>query len=365
MNFSPVIYVDHEIPFGADAFSRIGKVFLFDSKEVMSDPSLLFYAQVLVFRSTTKIDQRLLAHTPNLIALASPTIGVDHINFRDLENYRRAYNRDVPFFYAPGSTAGGVADWSIQAILEIGYALEIPLEKMIVGIWGFGACGSQLGKRLDLMGISYRHYDPPLMERSHAQFSSCSLDEVLDCDVISIHVPLTMEGKWKTFHMINGDIFEKMKGKVKAVINTSRGGVIEQDALKNAMSEGLVACLDVWEREPTPDLTLVKNALLSTPHVAGSVFEGKARATEMVFYQVAQFFNLSSIWLTLLDRSKRLKISGGSARKDINLVRRMIGIDKVSEHFKHEYIHASEGERGEVFRRIRRQSMRHELEWVE
>ncbi|HPK84637.1 MAG TPA: DUF3410 domain-containing protein, partial [Bacteroidales bacterium] len=101
-----------------------------------------------------------------------------------------------------------------------------------------------------------------------------------DCDIITFHVPLTREGDDKTFRLIDRDILSR-PGRQKIIINSSRGEVVDNLALREALKSGRVrgAALDVWEGEPAADPQLIELADIATPHIAGYSVDGKANAT--------------------------------------------------------------------------------------
>jgi len=92
-----------------------------------------------------------------------------------------------------------------------------------------------------------------------------------------------MDGDDRTFHMFNNEVFYKVKRRCW-LINSSRGEVVETEALKNALSGERIegAVLDVWEREPEIDIPLMHMAFLATPHIAGYSADGKANGTAMI-----------------------------------------------------------------------------------
>ncbi len=278
------VFVDAAIPHGLEVFSRLGPVVTFDGHTVRADPGCLREAQVLITRSVTPIGPRLLRAMPDLVAVASPTIGTDHVDFAALDEHRRRTGRPIPFFHAPGATAGGVADFTLAAILLAARHAGADVRSWRVGIWGFGNCGSALAARLDRLGIPWLAHDPPRAERDG--FPSAPLDAILDCDVVTLHVPLTRphQSRWPTFRMVSDAIVRRLAARPRVLINTSRGAVVDNVALALVLASGssLCACLDVWEGEPLPDPTLVRACFLATPHSAGSVIEGRLRSVCMV-----------------------------------------------------------------------------------
>ena len=116
-----------------------------------------------------------------------------------------------------------------------------------------------------------------------------------ECDIISFHVPLYKEGRYKTFHLAHEDFFRSLKRR-PVIINTSRGEVVDTRALIAALEDGLVsdAVIDVWEHEPDIDLTLLNKVFLGTPHIAGYSADGKANATRMALDALCRFFHIEA-----------------------------------------------------------------------
>jgi len=359
------VLADAKIAKVRDVFSRLGKLRLFDGYEIKKTPELLRDAHILITRSVTKIDRSLLDNANSLLAVASPTIGTDHVDFTALDEYRRRVNRPCPFFNAKGATAGGVADFALCAILLCANRLGVKPQELTVGIWGVGNCGGALAKRLAKLGIPFVGYDPPRAENEG--FESCSIEEILDCDVISLHVPLTYpwQSKWPTYHMIDRAILERLVRKKRCVlINTSRGAVIDNIALKESLltSPDLLLCIDVYENEPTPDETIVKLAFLATPHSAGSVIEGRLRSVKMIYDALRDFLRVDAEPLPH-DFVPRSEVGPFRFPEDIEAFNHAVNLENLSKTFKEQFLHAPVDLRGKVFDSIRVGAERHEVRW--
>ena len=114
-----------------------------------------------------------------------------------------------------------------------------------------------------------------------------------ECDVITFHVPLYKEGKYKTFHLADEDFFNSLKRK-PVIINTSRGEVIDTGTLLKALNNGSIsdAIIDVWEHEPEINRELLEKVIIGTPHIAGYSADGKANATRMSLDAICKFFHI-------------------------------------------------------------------------
>jgi len=138
--------------------------------------------------------------------------------------------------------------------------------------------------------------DPPRARREGSD-AFVELQTIFEeADIISLHVPLNRYGEDKTCHLINAESLLKMN-RGSLLINTSRGEVVDNMALKKALQKGQVknAVLDVWENEPEIDRTLIPYLLLATPHIAGYSADGKATGTAMAVRAIARHFGLSAL----------------------------------------------------------------------
>ena len=133
-------------------------------------------------------------------------------------------------------------------------------------------------------------------EEKEGSTNFCSLQFLAEeCDVITFHVPLYKEGKYKTFHLADEAFFRPLK-RSPIIINTSRGEVIETAALLKALQTGLIsdAVIDVWENEPDINLTLLYKVFIGTPHIAGYSADGKANATRMSLDSLCRHFGIQA-----------------------------------------------------------------------
>ncbi|MCY4259075.1 MAG: C-terminal binding protein [Rhodobacteraceae bacterium] len=157
-------------------------------------------------------------------------------------------------------------EWEITKIIS---ALR-SLPMLIVGLVGFGRIAQAVAKRMAAFGCTVIAYDPFISPDTarDAGVTLCSLDDTLArANILSLHVPLTKE----THHMINGQSLGKLPPDA-VVINTSRGGLIDEDALAAALINGHISAagLDVFEAEPLPETSPLRSAPNSvlSPHAA-------------------------------------------------------------------------------------------------
>ncbi|MEN9839736.1 MAG: hypothetical protein RL177_1215 [Bacteroidota bacterium] len=252
--------------------------------------SLLSQAEALLIRTVTKVDADLLASAPNLRWIGTATAGFDHI---DVDAVRRA---GVTLYVAEGCNASAVGDYIKRAMLFARGAMrdvrsEDPLASHLahrtsIAIIGYGHTGRAAAEQLKKLDIDVLPYDPPLG-------LPATWEEVLACDAVTVHVPLTFEGPHKTHHLISEADFARANWRL--VIQASRGGVVDEAALKGWIEPGRrEAVVDVWENEPSPDPELVAKAILATPHIAGYSVEAKFRATAMCLEDLCRMLDAGS-----------------------------------------------------------------------
>jgi erythronate-4-phosphate dehydrogenase len=251
------------------------------------EQSILKNADVLLVRSITKVNEKLLDGT-RIKFVGTATIGDEHIDKTFLES------RGIGFASAPGSNANSVAEYIVATLLSIARKKKINLEGKSIGVVGVGHIGSLVEKKVQALGMQPVLNDPPL-QRQTSDDKFRPIQELFDCDFVSLHVPLTYEGDDKTYYMANDKFFNSLKRKC-VFINTSRGGVVETKSLKSAINNDKLkaAILDVWENEPDIDYELLRNVDLGTPHIAGYSLDGKVNGMIMIYDAVCKYFGLSS-----------------------------------------------------------------------
>jgi len=281
------IVADENISFVEEAFGAIGDLMVMPGRNI--NPQILRTADVLLVRSVTTVDENLLAGS-DLSFIGTATIGEDHIDKRLLETL------GITYANAPGSNANSVAEYVITAMLELAQERGFELGARRLGIIGVGHVGSRVRQLAEALGMECVLNDPPLADVTGDE-AYRPIDEALACDIITFHVPLTEEGRYATHHMVDAKLIERMKvGAI--VINTSRGPVIESEALRKALEDGHLGAtaLDVWEHEPNIDTDLMANAAIATPHIAGYSIDGKAAATKLMFDAVCERFDIDATW---------------------------------------------------------------------
>ena len=267
------IVADQQILLVREAFSSFGDVKLVDGRLI--DQPMLKDVDVLLVRSVTTVDESLLKNT-RISFVGSATSGIDHI---DIEYLKRS---NIHFSHAPGSNARSVAEYVLSSLFATAEHLDFSLAEKTVAIIGCGQVGSRVKRFMGSLGIQCLLNDPPLYEQS-SDNSYLELEQVLEADIITLHVPLTLDGNFPTRKLVNKQFLDKLKSDV-ILINTSRGEVVDETELlafkeSNPMS---TLILDVWCNEPEINISLLQQTFIATPHIAGYSYDGKLKATNML-----------------------------------------------------------------------------------
>ncbi len=279
------IIADENIPFVKGCFASIGEVEVVPGREMT--PGIVSDANVLLVRSVTPVDSDLLAES-GVRFVGSATIGFDHI---DIDFLRE---RNIGFASAPGSNANSTAEYVVAVLLSVAKAHQIQLEGRSLGIVGVGNVGSRVERKAKGLGMKVLLNDPPL-QRKRGDVKYLPLEELFECDFITLHTPLTFEGKDKTFHLADERFFKSLKKRC-IFLNTSRGGVVDTVALKAAIKSGKLEAgvLDVWEDEPNIDTELLEMVDIGTPHIAGYSLDGRIAGMIMIYKAACKYFGLEA-----------------------------------------------------------------------
>jgi len=280
------IYYEDSMPYAAEFFSELGECEVFSHKTVNAET--LADADVLLVRSTTKVNQQLLAKNKQVQFVATATAGTDHID----KNYLASQN--ITFISAGGCNSVAVAEYVLSAMLVMSKRLNWQLVDKTVGIVGAGHVGSALARVLTVLGINHKLCDPPLADAGDAR-EFVSMNDIMQCDVISLHVPWVKDGPYPTQHLFDKARLTALKNN-QILINACRGEVINNQAALALFEQGnsLNLVLDVWENEPNINLDLIPHIALATAHIAGHTIEGKARGTEMLYLALCKHLGIQA-----------------------------------------------------------------------
>lgn len=278
---------------GLDLLSKQG--YEVDYKPDISPDELLKIIgqyDALIVRSRTKVTREVIEAGENLKVIARAGVGVDNIDVA------AATERRIPVVNAPASLTTSVAELTLGHMLSL--ARQIPranagmkagkwekkafmgteLKGKTLGLVGIGRIGAEVCRLCQAFGMDVIAYDPYLTAEAISKMGAekVDLDDVLKrADYVSIHVPKTPE----TEGMIGIEALRLMKP-TAYLVNCSRGGLVDEDALVRALKEGMIAgaALDVFKDEPPTGSPLLEleNVVL-TPHIGGSTEEGQSRAS--------------------------------------------------------------------------------------
>jgi (S)-sulfolactate dehydrogenase len=268
-------------------------------------------ADAIIVRNRTQVTAALLASGRRLRVVGRLGVGLDNIDLN------ACADRQVTVIPATGANARAVAEYVIGSAFvlmrgcfsastpvaqgvwpRLAYSNGLELEHRTLGLVGFGFIGRLVASLARPLGMKVVAFDPALAESdpvfaAHHVTRCSSLDALLkESDVVSLHVPLT-DG---TRHLINAAKLSQMKP-TAVLINTARGGVVDESALLDALRAGTIrgAALDVFAKEPLPagvhpaDLP----QLILTPHIAGLSQEANERVSSLIAERVEQALETS------------------------------------------------------------------------
>ena len=263
-----------------NSFRALGELVLIPGRKISNAD--LVDADALLVRSVTRVDRSLLEGTAvGFIATASS--GVDHIDLDYLAD------QDIGFAAARGSNANAVVDYCFAALAFALLKQKIDPAELEVGIIGGGRVGGLFANKLAGLGIAHRVYDPFLRVRGH----HCrTLDQAMQCRVVSLHVPLTQVGSHPTASLVGAKQLELLPAD-SVLINTCRGAVVDEHALAELLTDraDITTVFDVWENEPDIDVSLALRVDIATPHIAGYSQPAKVAATESILRAFQRYFS--------------------------------------------------------------------------
>lgn len=261
---------------------------------------------ILVVRSETKVTKEIMENAGKLKLIARAGVGVDNI---DVEY---ATKMGIAVMNAPAGVSNAVAELVVGLMLAVLRNIAVAdrllrtnewkkpqllgreLTGKTVGIIGFGRIGQLVAARLRGFECRFITFDPfadaAKMEELGVTSAKTLDDLYKTADVITLHVPLNE----KTQDMINKSAMQKMKDGV-IIINASRGGIVNEDDLYEAIITGKVAGagIDTWQEEPPGDNKLLKlDTVVGTQHLGASTKEAQKRASIDIANQIVQMFKI-------------------------------------------------------------------------
>jgi D-3-phosphoglycerate dehydrogenase / 2-oxoglutarate reductase len=301
MDSPKVLVADPISPKGVELLES-GEQLIVEVKTGLKESDLVAIAanySAIVVRSQTKITAKVIDAAKQLKVVGRAGVGVDNV---DVD---AATRRGVVVMNTPGGNTVSTAEHAFSLLVSI--ARNIPqadasikagkwdrksfegveLHGKTIGIFGMGRIGTEVARRVIAFGMRAVAYDPylsPSRARSLQVELFDDLDQVLaQSDFVTMHMPLTAE----TRHLINADRIAKMKRGAR-IVNCARGGLVDEQALFEALKSGQIAAaaLDVYEIEPPPPdfpLRTLTNVVF-TPHLGAST----AEAQESVGIEIAE-----------------------------------------------------------------------------
>lgn len=243
-------------------------------------------SEVLIVRSATKVDEKLLANTSKLKLIIRAGVGLDNV---DIE---AANKKNIEVLNTPNASTNAVAEFTIGLIFSLFRKIHLAHLSMKNGKWekklfigneisgktlgilGFGRIGSEVAKKAMALGMKVIAYSSSKKEMEGVTFFDDFEKFISSLDVLSIHLSTNKE----TIKMINKKTLSIFK-KGSCIINTSRGEIIDEEALFESLKAGQIAAaaLDVFTKEPySGKFSELENVLL-TPHIGASTTEAQTK----------------------------------------------------------------------------------------
>lgn len=282
------IVIDDKIPYIHEALARISdNTAYIKGSEISADD--VRDADALIVRTRTRCDRALLEGS-RVSFIATATIGYDHIDTRYMDE------AGIRWMNCPGCNSSSVAQYVRSVLILLKNEKGMAPAGCTVGVVGCGHVGSKVVNVARQMGMRVLVCDPPLEQQGNAggQCRFVTLADIArECDIITFHVPLTKNGPHATYHLADKAFLDSLQ-RCPVIINTSRGGVVDNDALVRALYYNKVkdAVIDTWENEPDINLRLLDMAYIGTPHIAGYSADGKANADNMVLEGLCRHFGI-------------------------------------------------------------------------
>ena len=282
---NPKIVIDDKIPYIKETISKLTNRAVYIPGNMIGNDDIRD-ADALIIRTRTHCDARLLKGS-NVKFVATATIGYDHIDTNFMEQ------AGIKWINCPGCNASSVAQYIDAVLTLIKTEKHIDIQKQTIGIVGCGHVGRKVVEVARRKGMNILVCDPPRSD-AEGEKGFVSMEQIAkEADIITFHVPLTKEGRYPTYHLANETLFDSLS-KRPIIINSSRGAVVDNDALLYAINYNKVkdAVIDTWENEPNINKELLKRVWIGTPHIAGYSADGKTNADNMVISALCDFFSL-------------------------------------------------------------------------
>lgn len=258
----------------------------------------------IIVRSATKVTAEMIRSGKNIKVIGRAGAGVDNIDVN------AATERGIAVVNAADGNTISVAEFAFSLMLALSRQIPsahismlerrwdrnlfngVELYGKVLGIIGLGKIGLEVAKRAQAFGMKTMAFDPIIEAEvfESAGVEQYELNEIFRLsDYVTVHVPLNQHTK----HLVGAQHFENCKEGLR-LVNTARGGVVDEAALYQALKAGRLggAAIDVFEKEPPGENPLIglKN-VITTPHLGASTVEAQERVAEQIARQVANFLN--------------------------------------------------------------------------
>jgi len=289
-----VLLLESISPSAKDAFEKAGYTDVEILTGALNEDELLETlpeVRVLGIRSKTQLTEKVLQAADKLMAVGCFCIGTNQVNLES------ATEQGIAVFNAPFSNTRSVAELVIASAIMLIRKIPEKNEAAHKGVWlkestdsheirgkklgiiGYGHIGSQVSVLAESLGLEVYYYDiESKLPLGNANAADSLTDIINTCDIVTLHVPALPS----TVNLFNADVIGKFR-KGQYLINMSRGNVVDIDALKNSLDQGIIAgaAIDVFPKEPkivgdpfVSPLQNVPNVIL-TPHIGGSTEEAQ------------------------------------------------------------------------------------------
>ena len=274
--------IDRHIPYLNGLLEPYARVEYLEPEEFT--PQRVRSADALVIRTRTRCDAALLDGS-QVRFIATATIGCDHI---DADYCRR---HGIQWTNCPGCNAQGVCDYVMEAVRSQESGARN--QESTIGIVGVGHVGSLVAAEAQAAGMRVIVNDPP--KRDELIASGVDYRELADlaaqADILTLHTPLTRDGRYPTWHLIDGDILKLCKPRA-VIINAARGGILDEQAALAESNASKTFIIDTWEGEPQINHDMLRRSSIATYHIAGYTRQGKLNATRMCLQALSDYFHL-------------------------------------------------------------------------
>lgn len=317
---------------------------LFDPADGL--PTSIDQADALLIRTVIPINKKTFPSIPSQLQfIGTGSSGTDHVD----QSYLTVH--DICFADAAGCNARSVAEYVATSLLIWAGKRNQDLSTLSAGIIGVGNVGTEADNILTKMGLRTVTYDPPREKREN-NFTSASLDDVLRCDILTFHTPLNKTEAHPTFHWL--DKQKLAEHPFHLIINSARGGVVDEKAGLTAMKQGTVRdmIIDTWEDEPQIHLDTAGAAFIKTPHIAGYSVQAKQNASKFVADDLIAHFDLEQPQKTTENNTTTFEEDLSAFDSISSLLRVLHPIKKYEEQLA-DIIKNNPEKRGKLFNKLR------------